>query len=236
MRKNLFQVTILFIVFLSVLVSCNKKEITDINNDFENPKEYIGRQHNEDLKFILENVNEKPQKNDIKLYVENILKKRQPENLKSAVTLSSIPDFPENIDNLNLNLWLDEFDISTELKTEISKTFELFRTAQSLTEILNEIKLKELNASHLFQGVDLELYYEHLAVAKYTSIFWYPEEEGGMNGIQYLNFSNLKVASSLKSAKVVNWWKVLGVDCVGGLMGGAVGYAGASAISVIMQL
>jgi len=34
----------------------------------------------------------------------------------------------------------------------------------------------------------------------------------------------------------INWWKVLGVDCVGGMMGGPGGYAGASAIAVIMQM
>lgn len=54
-----------------------------------------------------------------------------------------------------------------------------------------------------------------------------------------MNYYFEKFASAVLNTiqmKDVNWWKVLGVDCVGGLMGGAVGYVGASAISVIMQL
>lgn len=236
MKTNVLKLSIVIVAAVtSILVSCSKNDVQNPINDFVNPKEQIGKQHNEELKFILENVAEIPSAGEVKSYVEKILRNKDAA-LKSTVSLASIPDFPENIDELDLNSWLNEFSISIELKNEITKTFELFQTAQSLNEILEEIKLKELNASNIFQGHDLELYYEHLAVAKHTSIFWYPLEQGGMNGIQYLNASGLKSASTLKSTSAVNWWKVLGVDCVGGMMGAAVGYAGASAISVIMQL
>lgn len=237
MRKNVLKITVLLASITFIFFACNKDEI--LNNstrDFENPKEEIGKLHNEQLKFVLENVDYVPENVSVKQYVEGILYSNESYSLKSATSLESIPDFPDNIEELDLNEWLNEFDISEELKSEILNTFDLFQTAQDLTDILEGIKQKEISASEIFQGAELDLYYEHLAVAKYTSIFWYPESEGGLNGIQYLNSSQLKSASSLKSTQQVNWWKVLGVDCVGGMMGGPGGYAGASAISVIMQL
>jgi hypothetical protein len=176
-----------------------------------------------------------------KQYVEEILNSQNANSNKSRISLSVVPDFSEDIETLDLNVWLSEFDMSESLKLEVAKVFELLESANNLNEILALIELKELEAVNLFQGNDLNLYYEHLAVAKHTSIFWSPEEEGGMDGIQYLNTTDLSAtgksnAKKLISARRVNWWKVLAVDCVGGMVGALAGYAGASAISVIMQL
>jgi hypothetical protein len=235
MKNKISKPVLLFFVLASLLMSCSEKDIFENQDEFKNPKEEIGKLHNDALQYILENVTYKPQKGEVKHYVEDILKQKH-STLKSTVSLSSIPEFHESIDNLDLNIWLEEFKISKKLKSEMSKTFVIFRTANSLSEILNAIKIKEQNASNLFQGEDLEKYYEHLAVARYTSIFWYPEEDGGMNGIKYLNVGGVSQKSGLKSANAINWWKILAVDCVGGVMAGPVGYAGTSAVSVIMEL
>jgi len=225
--KSKLIVAVMVIIGITAFMSCEKQSI-ETENEFVNPKNEIGKMHNIQLQYVLENTKTIPDKNNVISHVEEILS--QQNTLKSTVSLSSIPGFPENFDDLDMNNWVNEFDISSKLKSEILITFQIFQSASDLNDIIDQIEAREVNASKIFSGNELDLFYEHLAVAKYTATFWAPEEQGGMNGIQYINVSNLK------SAQAVNWWKVLGVDCVGGMMGAAVGYAGASAIAVIMQL
>lgn len=219
------------IFILIVLIGCNKSQdqVTKDDNhksNFVNPKEDVGVLHNEALKYVLENTTEIPISSETKSFVEQILNQKY-----DSVSLDSIPEIPSNIDSLDLLTWLNEFNISTDLKSEIAKTFTLFESEPDLAYLISEIEAREVAADSLFEGEELNKYYEHLAVAKYTATFWYPESQGGLNGIQYLNIG------SLKSTQAVNWWKVLGVDVVGGVMGGMnpVTYAGASAIAVIMM-
>jgi len=218
------------IFILIVLIGCNKSpdQITkedNLKSNFVNPKEDVGVLHNEALKYVLENTTEIPISSETKSFVEQILNEKY-----QNTSLSSIPAFPDNFNDLDPYVWINQFNVSEAYKVEVKKTFDLFRNANNLNEILTSIEDREIQANTIFSGSDLDLYYEHLAVARHTAIFWSPEDQGGLNGIQYV------AVGSFKSTKAINWWKVLGVDCVGGCMGGAVGYAGASAISVIMQL
>ena len=209
--------------------------------EFTNPMEYIGIQHNEDLKYILENLDEIPARKLIKPAIEKILsiKYKEDNQLKSvSLCFYEIPDFPETIEELDLYSWIENFDVSEKLKEKLKETLDILSQGYKLEKLLSILSQKELEASTLFSGNELNVYYSHLSVAKSSATFWAPESEGGLNGIQYLNVNNLK------SAQAVNWWKVLGSDCVGGVMGtmtatpfgGAIAYVGASAISTIMQL
>jgi hypothetical protein len=197
----------------------------NLKSNFINPKENVGILHNEALKYVLENTTEIPISSKTKAFVEQTLNQKYPNT-----SLSSIPAFPNNFNDLDLYVWIDNFNVSEDYKVEVKKTFDLFKNANNLNQILSSIEDREVQANSLFSGSELDLYYEHLAVAKHTAIFWSPEDQGGLDGIQYIATGNFK------STNAVNWWKVFGVDCVGGYMGGAVGYAGASAIAVIMQL
>ena len=70
MRKNVLKITVLLASITFIFFACNKDEI--LNNstrDFENPKEEIGKLHNEQLKFVLENVDYVPENVSVKQYV-----------------------------------------------------------------------------------------------------------------------------------------------------------------------
>lgn len=215
------------IITLFIISSCHKNENNMSDNlnaeksGFINPKENVGLLHNEILEYTLSSITELPSDGNYKSFVEGIISREY-----GPVSLSSIPNFPENLD---IYSWLNSFNISTELKNEIKKTFALFESEPTLVELIAEIEEREVLASTLFTGEELNRYYEHLAVAKHTAIFWYPVSQGGLNGIQYINIS------SLKSTQAIDWWKVFGADCCGGIMTGTpIGYAGASAIAIIM--
>lgn len=233
---------IVFIALIFAMISCHKNEMPPNEIEFINPMEQIGVQHNDDLKYILENLEGIPERGSIKPAIEKVLKTKyiSDNQLKSVSTgLSEIPDFPESIDELDLYSWVENFNVSRELKDKLKETLDILSLDYELQELLKILSQKELEAANFFSGTELNAYYSHLAVAKKSAFFWAPESEGGLNGIQYLEVENLK------SVQRVNWWKVLGCDCVGGVMGtvmsanplgGAVGYVGASAISTIMQL
>ncbi len=227
--KTLLKLTgLFFISFVLIFIGYNKS-MDQINTDdnlrssFTNPKENVGILHNEALKYVLENTTEIPISSETKAYVEQIPNQKYPNT-----SLSSIPAFPNNFNDLDVYAWIDNFNVSEGYKVEVKKTFDLFKNANNLNEILSSIADREVQANSKSNASELDLYYEHLAVAKHTAIFLSPEDQGGLDGFQYIATGNFK------STNAVNWWKVLGVDCVGGCMGGAVGYAGASAIAVIM--
>lgn len=232
---------IVIIIFVFFAFSCQKTEQEIVTEDFVNPMEYVGIMHNEDAKYILENMQEIPKKHLIKSEIKRILQQKYSEKnqLKSVSTgLNTIPDFPDTIDELDINKWIDSYPISDELKTKMKETLIILSSGHNLSDLLDIIREKELDAKIYFNEKELEVYYSHLAVAKYSAIFWSPESEGGLYGIQYLKTDNLK------SVQKVNWWKVLGVDCVSGIVGtaaatpfgGAIAYVGGSTIAVIMQL
>ncbi len=235
MNKKILKSGILLITFLGIASSCDEQQRTIPVTGFTNPKEAIGQMHNRELKYILQNTHAKPARGTEREYVENRLGEIH-NGKKSSVSLAFLPDFPDDPELLDPEEWIAGSELSTALKKEVSKTFELFRRSACLDEIMEGIRSREVVAAGQFTGAELDLLYEHLAVARYTATFWAPEEEGGMNGMQFLEAGGLSSGNGKKSEKTVNWWKVLGVDCVGGMMGGPAGYAGASAISVIMQL
>lgn len=239
--KDLIKFLSLFLI--SLFLSCNKNSI--VENEFVNPKEAIGIAHNEYLLFLVKETKSRMQnKIDKKMISADFIK----QSLSSNVSITSI-DQPidiitdltqidhldylvENFEELNFPNWISTFGIEGSLKSNILQTVEMFKSETDLKSLLNSIHQKELNASNIFQGSELELYYEHLAVARHSAIFWASAEDGGMNGLQHL----VPEEEILVESRRINWWKVLGVDCVGGVMGGPKGYAGASLISVIMQL
>ena len=224
--KSKLIVAVMLMLGITAFMSCEKSNI-EHEDEFVNPKEEIGKMHNIQLQYVLENTKVIPDKNKAIARVEELLS--QYDSFKLTVSLSSIPNLPENLD---MDMWVNEFNITSNLKSEIFVTFQIFQNASDLNDIIQQIEEREVNASSIFSGNELDLFYEHLAVAKYTAIFWSPEEQGGMNGVQYLNVGNLK------STKEIDWWKVFGVDCVGGIMSGGnpAVYAGASTIAVIMML
>lgn len=65
-------------------------------------------------------------------------------------------------------------------------------------------------------------------------MLWFSEIDGQRAWLSEVRNVNIPNPNDVVAS--VNWWKVLGVDCIGGAMGGPAGYLGASGIAVIMQL
>ncbi len=240
------RISILMISIVCMVLSflgCNNDVNKDAENDFKNPHEHVGIEHNENLRIVLSNLTIIPQDaKEIKSEVFSILKNNGIGNhLKSASNYDEIdvqiPDFPNTLHELNIEDWINSLPYSDKLKSEALVTIELLKDFNSIEELSVILVEREKQASSLFAGEELRLYYEHLAVARYSAIFWSSSKIGGEDGLK--SFSDLSIqldGGNREKLKSINGWKVLAVDCIGGWMGGPVGYIGASAISAIMQM
>jgi hypothetical protein len=248
--KKVLLTTIFAVMLISSAVfysSCNKEEkqfnnaikgqtVGEPSNSFTNPKEHIGIMHNIQLQYVFENLDTIPNFSEALECIENILITGfYP--LETTLNLEAMPDIDPDLSSFDVQYWLSNFTISNQLKLEVSNTISIIQNALTLGEIISSITEKEENAHLIFSGTDLDLYYEHLAVAKHTSIFWFPSNQGGLNGIQFLDLDNLNSDFDFEDTySEVNWWKVLTVDCIGGMATGPVGYVAGSAIATVMQL
>ncbi len=239
--KNLNVLIIIILLGGIVFIGCEKKQVTETG--FINPYEHVGIDHNENLNAVMSKLTSIPKGNeDIKTEVAKLLKKNGiGDNLKNSSIeeiKEQFPDFPRFIEELNIENWIESFPYSKKFKEEALITVEQLQSFSSVSELDKLIKERELNASALFEGEELRLMYEHLAVARYTVKYWSSVSTGGEGGFDNLvaTSQKLKGTAGLKGVNQINGWKVLACDCIGGWMGGPFGYIGASAISAIMQM
>lgn len=183
----------------------------------QNPYEDMGILHNEKTTLILKQIKLVPTTTQgIKTLLDPILR----EHFGSTQNFTFYPG------NNDINIWIDGLNISVLLKSKIKETIELSDRNLNVQQFWSEIVKKETAAPGIFAGVELQIYFEHLAVAKYSYKYWMPIAKGGMNGI-----SNCSAPNNPDGP--VNTGKVFVYDCVGGLLGGALGYIGASVFKVL---
>jgi hypothetical protein len=181
--------------------------------------EKAGQIHNQGLKIVLSNFGDIPNTNaGIREKTVQLIRTNSDLQALFSQDLSNANfdfDFPEvnAAGELDLEQWVNEMDISDQLKVAVLETFTILETSATLDKIVKDVKEKEKNAANRFNGAELDTYYSHLAVAKYSAAFWSPESEGGENGIKYLDLDD-------GVAYEVNWGYVYAMDCAGTVIGG----------------
>lgn len=240
MKKVYIRTALVLGIF--IIFSCENKSTEKV--EFTNPYEQVGIDHNTESKEIMASITSIPDNvDDVITMVASIIKENSTDiQLKSSSIediSSQLPPFPNSINDFDIENWVDELPYSENFKLEVLKTVESFKTFTSIDELTQDIKVREENLASKFVDEELRLLYEHLAVARHTVLFWSSEEYGGLDGYAFAVERSISLRGNeitLKSAAQVDLTKVFAIDCIGGFMGGAVGYAGASCISVIMQL
>lgn len=197
-------------------------------------------EHNKGVDYVMSNLTYIPNNSkDIKKEVSTLLARRDRSvSLKSTSVESianEIPDFPDSFEDVDVYEWINQMIFSEKLKEAVRETLESLKTFSSVEELDITLKNKEKKAASLFEGDELEFYYKHLAIARYSTLYWNDSSIGGQDGFVKARLISYNLNGN-PHLKRVNWWKVLAVDCIGGWMGGPAGYIGGSAIAVIMQL
>lgn len=188
----------------------------------------LARLHNEGIIYVLNSLERIPDENEIPVVVESLIKDFCKEFDLPFEPLT-LPEFPPNIDDLDLNSWVDQSSYSHDFKRLAKDTLNVFDRELGIVEAFQEFDRLLNQAKTTLTESEFYIYDDHIYVAKRSMEFWLSEVNS--NRIWLINTPILENPSR----EPINWWKVFGCDCVGGLFGGAAGYIGASLISVIMQ-
>lgn len=191
--------------------------------------------HNESTLYVLNNLQSIPSgQSDVKSVVKT-LNQEFFARYDIAFEDYELPNYPENPNEIDLRQWVEESPQSNELKNYLNQTVDILEQELPQDEYYNQLDDLLATANNELTSDDQIKFQDHILVAKRSYVLWFSEIDGQREWLSELR--NVDVPNPDDVVARVNWWKVLGVDCVGGLMTGTpIGYAGASAISVIMQL
>ncbi len=198
----------------------------------DNFMDWVGMEHNQGVKYVLQHLQELPEGDAI---VEKI------DELTGSFFIMTrgsydgmrLPPIPETIEELDPYEWIKEAPVSYAVKQYEFSLLNLLSQDMAIEEFEQALELLERRAMLNLSGGDLEIFLSSASVARHSMRFWTPCELGGMGGLEYLHICGVDTGYD---SRAINWWKVLGCDCLGGIFGGAGGYICASLISVVMQL
>ena len=189
----------------------------------------FARMHNDGIIYVLNALEEIPGQRDIPSTVESLIREFC-EKFGLPFEPLNLPAFPENIEDLNLDEWVDQTSFSLNFKKLAKATLDLLERDLNIVDSFQEFDRLLSQAKSTLNETEFFVFDDHIYVAKRSMEFW--KSEADETHIWQLHASFLKGTSAKDP---INWWKVFGCDCVGGLMGNVAGYIGASVISVIMQ-
>ena len=190
----------------------------------------LARMHNEGIIYCLNKCQGIPSSEDSPKSVESLVKEFCIIH-ELPYAPSNLPAFPKGINDLDLGEWVEQITFSDEFKKLVNSTLGILEQNYSIFETFNKLDVLLEQAKSTLSENEFPDFEDHIYVAKRSIEFWLSEIDGIR--VWKLNAPCLK---DIQEKAPINWWKVLGCDCVGGLFNGPAGYICASVISVIMQL
>jgi hypothetical protein len=185
--------------------------------------------HNDGIIYGLNVLQEIPSPREIPSIVESLVREFS-EKYKVPFEPLNLPEFSENIDDLNLDGWVDQTSFSNDFKNLAKATLDVLECELSIVESFQEFDRLLNQAESTLNETEFYVFDDHIYVAKRSMEFWKAEVDE--TKIWELHASFLEGRST---RGLINWWKVLGCDCIGGFFGGPCGYISASLISFLMQ-
>lgn len=189
----------------------------------------LARMHNDGIIYGLNALHEIPSPQGIPSTVESLVREFS-EKYDVPFEPLNLPEFPENINDLNLDEWVDQTSFSTEFKNLAKGTLDVLERELSIVESFQEFDRLLGQAESTLNESEFYVFDDHIYVAKRSMEFWKAEVDETQVWQLHASFLDGRSARG-----PINWWKVLGCDCVGGFFGGPHGYIGVLLISIIMQ-
>lgn len=189
--------------------------------------------HNESALFILNNVEKIPKdqteaKSLVKDLNQKFLKK-----YNIPFKDYSLPEYPADPNEIDLREWISKSSQSTSLKKLANKTIDIIDKEPKQTDFYNQLDDLLKESKEQLDENDFYKFQDHILVAKRSYQLWFSEIDGRKEWIGEVR--KVKLPDPVVTSRRINGWKVLGVNCIGGLVGGPVGYLGSSGIAVIMM-
>ena len=211
----------------------------------ENPRSDVGMTHNDQVIYVLQNLDYLPAKEDMNEVVAQSLC-----NYVSVIDGGCIwPPFPGYpwpwpwpgqptgpwlMTGIDFHAEVSELGLSVDLEHYVHESVNLAEQGLPLADFDVALTALEEEAASVLSADDLWTFYGHTSVARQSSILWTSQAEGGLGGVHYLNPAT--GVDTQEAAARINWWKVAIRDAIGYLQGGPWGAVGASLVSVLQQL
>lgn len=190
--------------------------------------------HNEAMTYVFSNLERVPE-GDYESVVFGIYGDFCTRNGIPFPTTTTLPTFPTDFKDLDLNTWIEGADASQGMKAASRGILEIVDRRLPYNEFASQIASFVEGAQRSLSGEEAATLEDMATVARQSHQL-YIAPEGVTPFVQLAGEISGGNGGNGDVAYSVNWWKVLGCDIIGGLVSGPAGYLGASAISVIMQL
>ena len=191
--------------------------------------------HNESALYILNNIQSIPSgQNNVKSTVK-ILNQDFLSRYDIAFEDYALPIFPPNSNDIDLRQWIAESSQSNDLKGFVNQTIDILEQELPQVDYYNQLDNLLNTADGVLTSNDKIKFQDSILVAKRSYELWFSEIGGQREWLSELR--NIDLPNPNDVVASINWWKVLGVDIVGGIVsaGNPVGFLGASTIAVIMM-
>lgn len=218
---------------ISSLILLTTLNIAVFSQDFDT----YGKEHNDALRLILPKIDNSVSAKNVFDATVGIINS----TFSKPVTHYRFKDYSDPL--IMLNELLSKGSITDDLyqlvKKDLNNTFTMDNSI-SIDSYVQQTKASK-SYNNLVPG-DQQKYLAFLSTMKHSSYFW---DVSGENGRQYLNSnttflsgpSNQFYERDDSAFMLINWWKVLGCDCVGAIvsLGNPIAAAGSSVCSIIGQ-
>jgi hypothetical protein len=161
----------------------------------------LARMHNDGIIYGLNALEEIPNHDDIPGVVESLIR-RFCEEFELPFEPLNLPDFPEDINDLSLNDWVDQTPFSRNFKDLAKATLDILEQELNIVDSFQEFDRLLEQATSILNESEYLIFDDHIYVAKRSMEFW--KSVVDETQIWQLHASFLQD----KSIKSINWWKV----------------------------
>lgn len=189
--------------------------------------------HNESALFILNNVEKIPKDQSEAKSIVKALNQKFLKQYDIPFKDYNLPEYPENPNEIDLRKWISESSQSSNLKKLVNKTVDIIDKEPKQKDFYDQLDNLLKESKDQLDENDLNKFEDHILVAKRSYQLWFSEIDGRKEWIGEVRKVELPDGPVVTERRI-NGWKVLGANCIGGIVGGPVGYLGSSGIAVIM--
>jgi len=134
----------------------------------------LARMHNDGIIYGLNVLQEIPSPREIPSIVESLVREFS-EKYKVPFEPLNLPEFSENIDDLNLDGWVDQTSFSNDFKNLAKATLDVLECELSIVESFQEFDRLLNQAESTLNETEFYVFDDHIYVAKRSMEFWKAE-------------------------------------------------------------
>jgi hypothetical protein len=186
---------------------------------------WVGEEHNQGLRYILQHLEGVPEPAKRMDTIEKLLEQFNV-GLRGSYTPPIRLAIPESPDDFDGYAWIEANCPDPALKPFLTRLVALIEADQSIEKFNSGLDELEESGGITIFGQNIRALFACTAVARASMSFWTPKELGGLGGASYLHSY---AAAGCSSATTGKWRRIVLADTIGTAVGGVNGAIATSA-------